>query len=121
MSKSNKKIFSIKVTEYFVPYLVKNGYFNKLIANRGDNFRKDLVEFLNNFYPTQPLDYASWKNRYNNTNLIPEKNREKILQIMDEGLAFALNLMKDELHRRLDENKKLISEIEVGLKIYENE
>jgi len=120
VSKHKGKKSNFGVAEYFVPDLVKNGYFNKLIANRGDNFRKELVVFLNNFYPTQPLDYASWKNRYNNTNLIPEKNREKILQIMDKGLAFALNLMKDELHRRLDENKKLISEIEVGLKIYEN-
>jgi len=120
MNKDNKNVIANKDSDYKVPPLVAGGYFALLKADRGVNFRKDLVTFLNSFYPLQPLSYITWKGRYNNPlrNIPKNKNFNSILKVMEEGLAFYLNVMKKRIEEDFEGEKNLVDKITNAIKIY---
>ena len=120
MSKDNKKVIANKDSDYKVPPLIK--FFKMLTANRTKNFRIELFEYCNSFYPAQKLSYVTWKNRYlYPLKNIPKKDFKTIITIMEEALAFHLNKMRDEAQKQVDADTELIKLIEDILKIYNNE
>jgi hypothetical protein len=119
MSKDKKLI--AKTENDYLPPLLKNGYFSVLTANRAVNYRKELVDFLNAFFPVSPLAYNTWKNRYNNPELIPNANRENIIKIMEEGLVWALKRMRDDMTKERSELDAILEQINNGINIYHNE
>lgn len=105
---------------FIVPPLISK--FELLKANKSFNFRKDLVNHLNEFFPTKQLTYTTWKNRFlYPVQNIPKGEFEKIIKIMEEVLAFHLNKMKDAIQEEINNYAKLIFEIDEAIKTYENE
>lgn len=119
MCKDNKIVDTTASDLKKIPPLISSGYFKLITANRAVNFRKDLIKFLNKFYPVQPLSYSSWKNRYNNPEkYIPEQNFDNVIQIMEEGLAFDLYNVQESKEIEMREDMELLEEIKKALIIY---
>lgn len=125
MSKNNKKNELIAKTESDykknIPPLIAGNFFSLLKANRTVNYRKNLYEFLNEFFPIGAPDDITWKGRFNNPKLIPEKGFNEIIAIMEEGLAWSLQEMRDDLKKELADTEKTIKLINIAIKTYQNE
>ena len=120
----DKKIVAINDSDLQkkIPPLISEGWFKLLTANRSVNYRKELIEFLNQFYPAQPLNYNTWKNRYNSPSAyIPERDFDTVIKIMEEGLAYALYKMLEEKELLVKEDMELIENLKKALNTYNDE
>jgi len=121
MDKDKKNNIVLQDSDINIPLLIKNKAFRHLKADRAQNFRTELVTFLNGFYPTNPLDYKTWKFRFNNPLKIPKKNLEKTLQIMEEALAWSLQLMINSLEDGIKKDSIQLNDLKEKIKSYQDE
>lgn len=121
MSKCNKinaKHDSVKS----IPLLLKNKKnYQLLISNRSINFRRILIEKLDDTFNPE-LGYNTWKNRflYPETN-IPKKNFEEISTLMEKYLAQTLQKQVEYLREEKKDIERIIAESEKAIKTYRDE
>ena len=109
---------SVTKEKIIIPPLIAGDYFKLLIGAKGQKARKELIAWLNGFYPAEPLLFRSWKNRF----LYPTRGiSQDVLNIMEEGLNFYLRKFKESINEEVKESIELIDKINSATKIYDNE